>query len=73
MLYLWISHKLIASDMIILFTTGNILSFKEQSTLSLATSALKDIQVTMNHNVLHYFKLLIQKYLVVIIIWKKNS
>lgn len=59
--------------MIILFTTGNILSFKEQSTLSLATSALKDIQVTMNHNALHYFKLLIQKYLVVIIIWKKNS
>lgn len=73
MLYLWISHKLIASNMIILFTTGNILSFKEQSTLSLATSALKDIQVTMNHNALHYFKLLIQKYLVVIIIWKKNS
>lgn len=31
--------------MIIQFTTGNFLSFKEQSTLSLAVSALKEIQV----------------------------
>ena len=31
--------------MIIQFTTGNFLSFKEQSTLSLAASALKEIQV----------------------------
>lgn len=32
--------------MIIQFTIGNFLSFKEQSTLSLAASALKDIQVS---------------------------
>ena len=31
--------------MIIQFTIGNFLSFKEQSTLSLAASALKEIQV----------------------------
>ena len=31
--------------MIIQFTIGNILSFKEQSTLSLVASALKEIQV----------------------------
>ena len=31
--------------MSIQFTTGNFLSFKEQSTLSLAASALKEIQV----------------------------
>ena len=32
--------------MVIQFTIGNFLSFKEQSTLSLAASALKDIQVS---------------------------
>ena len=31
--------------MIIQFTIGNFLSFKEQSTLSLVASALKEIQV----------------------------
>ena len=32
--------------MIIQFTIGNFLSFKEQSTLSLTASALKEIQVS---------------------------
>ena len=45
MLYLWNNHKITSLDMIIQLTTGNFLSFKEQSTLSLAASALKDIQV----------------------------
>ena len=31
--------------MVIQFTIGNFLSFKEQSTLSLAASALKEVQV----------------------------
>ena len=38
--------------MIIKFTIGNFLSFKEQSTLSLVASALKEIQVLAEENVL---------------------